>query len=104
MDRRGEGWVGVRGHRVGVAGIMPIFDVILAFRCHGALPTRLEGAIFGTSLKTYGWIYLVVAALLIMCASLALNRSQLGRWVGIVAGAIGCVSAIRWMPITRSGR
>lgn len=36
MDRRGEGWVGVRGHRVGVAGIMPIFDVILAFRCHGA--------------------------------------------------------------------
>ena len=47
---------------------MPIFDVILAFRCHGALPTRLEGAIFGTSLKTYGWIYLVVAAACSSCA------------------------------------
>lgn len=42
--------------------------------------------------------YLVVAAVLIVCAFLALSGSQLGRWVRIVAGAIGCISAIWWMP------
>ena len=27
-----------------------------------------------------------------------MGRSQIGRWVGITAGAIGAISAIWWMP------
>ena len=54
MDRHGEGWVVFAAVVLGVAGIMRVFDAIWAFRYHGALPVRLEGAIFGTSLKTYG--------------------------------------------------
>ena len=77
---------------------MRVFDGIWAFRYHGVLPENLENAIFGTSLKTYGWIYLAVAAVLILCAFAVLNGSQIGRWVGVVAGAIGAVSAIWWMP------
>jgi Ca2+/Na+ antiporter len=83
---------------LGVAGIMRIFDAIWAFRYHGVLPADLEGAIFGHSLKTYGWVYLVVAIVLILCAFLVMARSQLGRWVGIIAAAIACISAIWWMP------
>jgi hypothetical protein len=33
-----------------------------------------------------------------VCAFLVLSGSQVGRWVGIAAGAIGCISAIWWMP------
>ena len=36
-----------------------------------------------------------------MCAFLVLSGSQVGRWVGIAAGAIGWISAICaiwWMP------
>ena len=33
-----------------------------------------------------------------MCAFLVLSGSQVGRWVGIAAGAIGRISAIWWMP------
>ena len=40
----------------------------------------------------------MVAAVLIVCAFLVLNRSQVGRWAGIIAGAVGCISAIWWMP------
>ncbi len=29
---------------------------------------------------------------------LAPTRSQLGRWVGVAAGAIGAISAVWWMP------
>jgi len=42
------------------------------------LPQNLEGAIFGHSLKTYGWVYLVVAAVLLVCAFLVLSGSQVG--------------------------
>jgi hypothetical protein len=40
-----------------------------------------------------------VAAGLIVCAFLVLSASRVGRWVGIAAGAIGCTSAIWWMPM-----
>jgi hypothetical protein len=89
----------VRGHRAGVPGITRIFDAIWAFRYHGVLPENREDAIFGYSLKTYGWVYLVVAAVLIGCVLLVLNGSQVGRWVGITAGAIGSISAIWSMPM-----
>ncbi len=42
-------------------------------------PENLEGTIFGHSLKTYGWVYPVVAAELIVCAFLVLSEWQLGR-------------------------
>jgi hypothetical protein len=80
------------------AGIMRIFDAIWAFRYHGALPQNLEDAIFGHSLKTYGWVYIVVAAVLIVCGFLVLSGSQVARWIGVAAGSIGAISAVWWMP------
>jgi hypothetical protein len=62
------------------------------------LPENFEAAIFGHSLKTYGWIYLIVAAVLIVCAVLVLSGSQVARWVGVAAGAIIAISAVWWMP------
>ena len=98
MDRRGGGWVVFAAIVLGVAGVMRFFDAIWAFSYHGVLPENLQGAIFGHSLKTYGWVYLVVAVVLLLCGFLVLTGSQAGRWVGIAAGAIGCISAIWWMP------
>ena len=98
MDRRGGGWLVFAAVVLGVAGIMRIFDAIWAFRYHGVLPENFEAAIFGHSLKTYGWIYLIVAAVLIVCAVLVLSGSQVARWVGVAAGAIIAISAVWWMP------
>jgi hypothetical protein len=98
MQRRGAGWVAFAAIVLITAGIMRIFDAIWAFRYHGELPQNLENAVFGHSLKTYGWIYLVVAAILIVTGALVISGSQIGRWVGIIAGAIGAISAIWWMP------
>ena len=64
MDRRGGGWVIFAAIVLGVAGIMRIFDAIWAFRYHGVVPQNLEDALFGTSLKTYGWVYLIVGIMI----------------------------------------
>ena len=40
----------------------------------------------------------IVGIILILCGLAVMGRSQIGRWVGIAAGAIGAISAIWWMP------
>ena len=98
MEEKGEGWLVFAAIVLGVAGIMRIFDAIWAFRYHGVLPQNFEDAIFGHSLKTYGWVYLIVAIVLILCAFGVVARSQISRWIGIFAGAVLAISAIWWMP------
>jgi len=98
MDDRGHGWIIFSAILLGVAGIMRILDSIWAFRYHGTLPQNLENAIYGTSLKTYGWIWLIVGIVLILAAIAVMYASQIGRWVGILAGAVAAVTAIGWLP------
>ena len=94
-----DGWNLFAAVVLGVGGIMRAFDAIWAFRYHGVLPENLENAIFGHSLRTYGWIYIVVAAILILSAlGIVMSRSQVGRWVGVAAGSILAVSSIWLMP------
>jgi len=98
MEQKGEGWLFFAGTVLGIAGIMRIFDAIWAFRYHGVLPSNLEAAIFGHSLKTYGWVYLAVAAILIICSAGVILRSQASRWIGMFAGGVLAISSIWWMP------
>jgi hypothetical protein len=97
-NRQNDAWLAFAALVLFIAGIMRIFDAIWAFRYHGALPENLEDAIFGHSLKTYGWIDIVVAAILLISAALVLSRSQAARWIGVFAGAVLAISAVWWIP------
>jgi len=81
------------------AGIMRVFDGI--WMIHNANQIgggyNLTGSLFGTSLKTYGWIYLIVGVLLILVALALAGGSEVARWLGIVAGAVLAISAIWWI-------
>ncbi|HEX4161752.1 MAG TPA: hypothetical protein VHZ05_04605 [Acidimicrobiales bacterium] len=98
MDNDGKGWLVFSALVLGVAGIMRIFDGIWAFRYKGALPENLQNALLGTTLKNYGWLWLIVGILLILCALGVMARSQISRWIGVFAGAVLAISAIWWMP------
>jgi len=98
MKEDGHGWLVFATVALGVAGIMRIFDAIWAFSYHGPLPDHLRGAVFGHSLKTYGWIYLCEAVILIASAAGVTTGSQASRWIGITAGALTSISAIWLMP------
>ena len=94
----GAGWLIFAGTILGMTGIMRIFDGIWAFQYDGAVPDKLEGAVLGTSLSTYGWVWIAVGAILIICSFAVFSRSQLARWIGIVAGVVMAITAIWWMP------
>jgi hypothetical protein len=98
VEERGQGWIIFSAVVLGVAGIMRILDSIWAFRYHGTLPQNLENAIYGTSLRTYAWIWLIVGIVLILAALAVVSRSQIARWVGILAGAVMAITAVGWLP------
>ena len=77
---------------------MRLFDAIWAWSYNGPVSDDLQNAIFGHSLNTYGWVYLIVAVILIGSSFGVLTGSEFARWIGIVAGAIMAISAIWWMP------
>jgi hypothetical protein len=94
----GANWLYFAGFALMIAGVMRIFDAIWAFGYKGTVPSNLQHAIFGDNLSTYGWLWLVVGVILILCGVGVLARNQLSRWVGVFAGALGAVTAIWWMP------
>ena len=94
----GFGWLFFAGSILGIAGVMRIFDALWAFRYDGVIPDELESAILGDSLTTYGWVWLIVGVGLILAGFAVLKRSQLARWIGIIAGAVLAISATWWMP------
>ena len=100
MDDRtdGEGWLLFAGVVLMVAGVMRFFDAIWAWTYNGALPNNLQQALLGHSLTTYGWVWLFIAVILFGSGAAVMVRSQFARWIGIIAGALGAVSAIWWMP------
>ena len=95
---RGEGWLIFAGVVLMVAGVMRFFDAIWAWSYSGTLPNGLETALFGHSLSTYGWVWLVIAIILFVAGLGVMVRSQFARWFGIVAAALAAISAIWWMP------
>ena len=95
---RGEGWLMFAGIILMIAGIMRLFDAIWAFSYSGAVPNNLQNALLGHSLTTYGWVWLFIAIILFGSGLAVMVRSQFARWIGIIAGAIGAISAIWWIP------
>ena len=98
VTQEGRGWLFFAGTVLGIAGIMRIFDGIWALRFDGDVPDELESALLGTSLSTYGWVWIIVGAILIASSFAVLNYSQFARWIGIFAGAILAITAIWWIP------
>ena len=95
---RGTGWLTFAGIVLIFAGVMRFFDGIWAFRYNGSLPDALQDATFGDDLTTYGWIYVLVGLILVLAGFGVLYRSQFSRWIGIIAAAIGGLSAMAWLP------
>jgi hypothetical protein len=100
MKEEGQGWILFSMIILITAGIMRIFDGI--WMIHNAntllnVKVSLTGSLFGDSLKTYGWIYLLIGVALILIGLALASGSEIARWLGLVAGGILAISAIWWI-------
>ncbi len=101
-----SGWLTFSAVVLILAGVMRVIDAIWALSYHGALPSLpdgLSGAVLGSELHTYGWIWLVTGIVLAAAGVMVLGPSkspeaEVSRWVGIVAASLGALSAIVVVP------
>src|SRR5262245_39259507 len=77
---------------------MRIIDGIWALGYNGAVPDRLQNAVLGHNLDTYGWLWIVVGAVLLLASFGVVVRSQVSRWIGYIAAAFLAVTAAFWLP------
>ena len=92
-----SGWVRFASIVLIYAGIMRVLDSIWAFRVNNHQIVLVDG-ILGENIRHYAWLWLIVGILLILCAFAVAQRSQIARWIGIVAGAVAAITSIWWMP------
>jgi hypothetical protein len=100
MKSEGHGWILFSMIVLITAGIMRIFDGIWAIHNANALISQrvsLTGSVFGSSLKTYGWIYLLIGVALVLIGLALASGSEVARWLGMVAGGVLAISAIWWI-------
>ncbi|HWS46853.1 MAG TPA: hypothetical protein VN636_13385 [Acidimicrobiia bacterium] len=96
-EEQGSGWLTFAAIVLMFAGVMKLFDSIWAFRAKNTF-ANLPNATLGSTLKNYGWYWLILGILLIMAGFGVLNRSQLARWFGIVVVAVAGIASMAWMP------
>jgi hypothetical protein len=97
-DGSGQGWLIFSGIVLMVGGVMRFFDGLWALNYNGTVPGNLQDALLGHSLSTYGWTWIIVGVILFLAGLGVLSRSQLARWIGIVAASIGAITATFWLP------
>ena len=104
-EAQGDGWLTFSAVILVFAGLMKIFDSIWAFRTKGQLDgLSSTHATLGSTISHYGWYWLILGVILILAGFAVIGRSQLGRWIGIIAAAVAAIASMAWMPSTRSGR
>ncbi len=97
MNSKGQGRVVFAAVALALTGVMRMVDAVWAFTYHGIRPGGLDRAVTELGLSSLGWIYMVGAAVFIVCAAGVIAHSRLSRWIGVVA-ASACIADIWPMP------
>jgi hypothetical protein len=103
-DDQGSGWLTFSAVILVFAGLMKVFDSIWAFRTKGQLESvggnggLVPHATLGSTISNYGWYWLFLGVVLILAGFAVIGRSQVGRWIGIIAAAVAAIGTMAWMP------
>jgi hypothetical protein len=98
MESKGRGWILFSMIVLLTAGIMRVFDGIWMIHNANTIHVYLQGSLLGSSMTTYGWLYLLVGIVLILSALALSAGSELARWIGVIAGVLLTISAVWWLP------
>lgn len=96
-EERGLGWLIFASTMLGLAGIMSVIDGIVALSKSKVNFYNLNATYVFSDLRTWGWITLIVGALLVVAAGGLLAGSSFGRWFGMIAAGLSAISQFAFM-------
>jgi hypothetical protein len=97
--KRGMGWIIFAGIAMIIAGANMFINGLWALNASDTVVVRFKNTLLfsDTNLDTWGWIYVVIGALVLLAGVLIFWRSQVARWTGIVAATVQAVVAFFWL-------
>ena len=90
FEERGFGWLLFASTMLGLAGVLSVIDGIMALS-KSKFYADNANYVF-SDLRTWGWIMLVVGALLIVAAMGVFRGSGFARWFGIFAAGLNAIA------------
>ena len=98
IEERGGGWVGFAGVMVGIVGVLNVIYGIAAISNSNFYANGVH-FVFG-SLKTYGWLLLIVGVVQGLAAFGIFARMGWARWVGILTAGANMIIQLLLLPAT----
>lgn len=92
--REGSGWIAFAGVMLILVGFLDVIDGLWALD-HS--DTRSSALLYADRLGGWGWFYLILGIVLVLAGIGVFYRSQVARWIGIIAGSVAIVSNMLWV-------
>jgi hypothetical protein len=92
--REGAGWLAFAGVMLLIVGLL---DVINGLWALDHSDTRSTALLYADKLGGWGWFYLILGIILVLTGIGVFYRSQLARWVGIIAASVAIVGNMLWV-------
>ncbi len=98
VEQRDEPWIVFAGMMLIITGILSAVNGLWALDHKNDKESAIPAAqLMWANLEKWGWIMLVWGIIVIIAGFLVFGRSQLGRWIGILAGAIVIIVNMTWV-------
>jgi hypothetical protein len=96
---RSTGWIVFAGTLMILAGGNMVINGVWALRANSQVEKSFgDTLLFSSSnLDTWGWIYLIVGAVVVAAGIAVFFRATFGIWVGVIAAAVQAFLAFFWI-------
>ena len=97
--RKGGGWIAFAGIVLILSGINTFINGIWALSASNQVEATFKDTLLfsDTNLDVWGWIYLIVGAIVALAGVALFGRAPWARVVGIIVASIGAISAFFWL-------
>jgi hypothetical protein len=99
VSRRGTGWIVFAGIVMILAGGNMAINGLWALHASNTVIKNFQGTLLfsESDLDTWGWIYLIVGAVVLVAGIAVFTRAVWARWVGTIAAMVQVFFAFFWI-------